>query len=193
MKRKNSIFKKIKIDRYAVDMEAREQINIFGRNLPLVKNVVDLVQQDTQILIFPRHLGCSLTKHLVAEILRLEVKYKTAFPITFVCHGSVDYSDRFWQSWSPKARVVFDTDLTIAKSFGLKEGTLRHALDIKTMYCSFKAIAAGHPTDVDKSSKVFMLPGIFIYRDGQEVFKHIARTAGDMPDFENLVLSHIKF
>lgn len=162
-----------------------------GRNLPSRK-MPEIINDDYQILVFLRHLGCSLTKQLIADIKALEKKMNTNLPITFVSHGSEQYCDHFWQMWSPKARVIFDTDMSLAKSYGLKEATIIQVMDIKTMYCSLRALSNGHFLDMDKSSNVMMLPGVFIFRDGKEVYKHIAKSAGDMPDFENLVLSYVK-
>jgi hypothetical protein len=172
-------------------MPENQEFKIAGRNLPSSK-MPEIISEEYQILVFLRHLGCSLTKQLIADIKALEKKHGTSLPITFVSHGSEQYCDHFWQMWSPKSRVIFDTDMSIAKKFGLKEGSIIQVMDIKTMYCSIRAVAHGHFLDVDKSSNVFMLPGVFIYRDGKEIYKHIAKSAGDMPDFENLVITYIK-
>ena len=70
--------------------------------------------------------------------------------------------------------------------FRLKEGTVTQVLNPQAAMCSLKAMTNGHfPTG--SKGNVLMLPGAFIYQNGQRVFTHIANSASDMPDFENLI------
>ena len=160
-----------------------------GRNVP-TDNVWELIKKDTQILVFPRHLGCNLTLQLIDDIKAIEAKYGIDFPITYVSQGSKKYCDYFWESKYPNESVIYDSNLSIAKSFGLKEGSVSQVLNSKSMFCSLKAMAAGNfPTA--PQGNVFMLPGVFVYINGVQVFKHIALSATDLPDFENLLKSYL--
>lgn len=163
--------------------------NIVGRNLT-ANTVGTLVKQDSQMIVFLRHLGCNLSMQLVDNIKKLEIKHGVAFPITFVCQGSRAYCDHFWNKKYPTAKVIYDTNLTIAKGFGLREGTLIHVINAHSAMCSIKAMARGHfPSPFQ--TNVFMLPGVFVYVDGARIYSHIAQTASDMPDFEDLVTAYL--
>lgn len=142
------------------------------------------------MIVFLRHLGCNLSMQLVDDIKKLELKHKVQFPITFVCQGSRAYCDHFWNKKYPTAKVIYDTNLTIAKGFGLREGTLVHVINAHSAMCSIKAMARGHFPSAFQGN-VFMLPGVFVYVDGARIFSHIAQTASDLPDFENLVTSYL--
>ncbi len=163
--------------------------NIVGRNLP-ANTIGALVKQNSQMIVFLRHLGCSLSMQLVHDIKKLEIQYKVAFPITFACQGSRAYCDHFWNRKFPTAQVIYDTNLTLARGFGLKEGTLSHVINLGSAMCTIKAMAKGHFPTVLKGN-VFMLPGVFVYVEGARVYSHIAQTASDMPEFENLVTTYL--
>ena len=164
-------------------------MNLNGRNV-VTDNVRDLVKSGTHILVFPRHLGCNLTLQLIDDIKALESKYDVNFPITYICQGSKKYCDHFWETKYPRASVIYDTNMSIAKSFGLKEGSVSQVLNTKAMFCAIKAMTNGNfPTA--PQGNVFMLPGVFVYINGAQVFKHIAVSATDLPDFENLLKSYL--
>ncbi len=165
------------------------QQNITGRNLE-VKSLADLFKSETHILVFLRHLGCNLSMQLVTDILSIEKKYNVSLPITFISQGSRNYSEHFWSSRHPEAQVIYDTNLAIARQFGLREGTITQVINPQSMYCSLKAMAQGNfPTGIQ--GNVFMLPGVFVYSDGRQVYSHIASHASDVPDFENLVKTYL--
>ncbi len=162
---------------------------VAGRNVP-VADVNSLVKNETHMVVFLRHLGCNLTLQLLKDVQALEAQYKVKFPIIYVSQGSKNYCDSFWKSKYPEARVVYDSNLSIAKRFGLKEGSVSQVINAKSIYCSIRAMSRG-TLPGSFQGNVFMLPGVFVYVSGQEVFKHIADSAGDMPDFEDLVKKYL--
>lgn len=158
---------------------------LIGRNLTH-KNLTELINAEVQILIFLRHLGCNLALSLIADLEKIGAQHNVKIPVTYFSQGTRNYNDYFWTSKYPNASVVYDTDLKYSKMFGLKEGTATQVLNSQAAICSLKAMANGHfPTG--SKGNVFMLPGCFIYQDGARVYSHIANTASDMPDFENLI------
>jgi hypothetical protein len=163
--------------------------NIVGRNLS-TNTIGALVKESSQMIVFLRHLGCNLSLQLVNDIKMLELKHKVQFPITFVCQGSRAYCDHFWNKKYPTAKVIYDTNLNIAKGFGLREGTLIHVINAHSAMCSIKAMMRGHFPSVFQGN-VFMLPGVFVYVEGVRIFSHISQTASDLPEFENLVTSYL--
>ena len=162
---------------------------ITGRNISAA-NISDLLKEETQMLVFLRHLGCNLSMQLVSDIVEIEKKYNIQLPLTYVSQGSKNYSEFFWKSRHPEAAVIYDTNLTISKHFGLKEGSVSQVLNSKAMFCSLKAMANGHFPGSFQGN-VFMLPGIFVFAEGRRIYSHIADSASDMPDFENLVKTYI--
>lgn len=162
---------------------------VAGRNVP-VADVRSLVKDNTHMVVFLRHLGCNLTLQLLKDVQALEAKYKVRFPIIYVSQGSRNYCEQFWKTKYPDARVVYDTNLSISKKFGLKEGTIGQVINAQSMFCAIRAVSKGTLPGAFQGN-VFMLPGVFVYVDGQEVFKHIADSAGDMPDFEGLVKQYL--
>ena len=158
---------------------------LIGRNLSH-KNLTELINSEVQILIFLRHLGCNLSLNLISEFAKIEARHNFKLPVTYFSQGTRNYNVIFWASKYPDTSVVYDTDLKFSKMFGLKEGTVTQVLNPQAAICSLKAMVNGHfPTG--SKGNMFMMPGAFIYQGGERVFSHIANSASDMPDFEDLI------
>jgi hypothetical protein len=164
---------------------------LLGRNLT-GKTLTDIIQKNSHMLLFLRHLGCSLGKKLLHDIKETEKSYGVKFPITFVSQGSKNFNENFWDKSYPDYSVIYDTDLTLAKSFGLREGTVTQVLNPSTVYCTLKAMGGGFLPSGPKGGNIFMMPAVFVYIDGKLVFSHIAQFTTDMPDFEEMVKSYLK-
>lgn len=163
--------------------------SLIGRNLDFT-TLQEAISQPAHMLIFPRHLGCNLSLKLIQDIKELEGRTGRKLPITFVSQGSKNFCDRFWASRHAEARVIYDINLQIARSFGLREGTLLQVANPQAVFCYIKALSGGFVPTGPKGN-VFMLPGVFVYQNGRNVIQHIASHAGDLPDFENMVKSHL--
>lgn len=163
---------------------------IEGRNLHQ-STIGQIISEKQTFLVFLRHLGCNLTLQLVSDIDALEKKIGVKLPIVYISQGSKNYCDLFWSTNYPSSSVIYDHDLLLAKSFGLKQGTFGDVVNPKAMICSLRAMVNGHIPTGSKGN-VFMLPGVFVYSSGREVFKHIATHAGDLPDFEKLILKFLE-
>ncbi len=163
--------------------------NVNGRNL-IGNKFGDLVRGGSHIIIFLRHLGCNLAQQLVEDIKSIESNYQTQLPILFVSQGTRKFNDVFWEKRYPEAKVIIDTNLAIAKSFELREGSLAQVFNPKSMLCYLKAMGNGN-LPLGPKGNIYMLPGIFVYVGGSKVYSHIAETASDLPDFEDLVKKYL--
>lgn len=165
-------------------------VAIAGRNLKS-QNINDLVREnDVKILIFLRHMSCNMSRQLVRDLRTMQDQNQIEYPITYISQGSKNLTDHYWKKLDQSAQVVYDTNQAIAKSFGLKEGTLAQLLGPAPMFCALKAMVKGQMPQI-YGGNVYMMPGVFVYRNATMVYKHIATHAGDFPDFENMVMQYL--
>lgn len=103
----------------------------------------------------------------------------------FVHQGTISDGERFFARFWPGARAVADFETELYDAFGLERGNFGQVAGPRVWWRSFLAMLrgnfAGRPV-----GDPWLLPGVFLIRDGRVLREHRSRHAADHPDFARL-------
>lgn len=106
-----------------------------------------------------------------------------AYPaVLFVYQGEAEDGADFFARYWPGARAVADLPRTFYTAFGLERGGMRQMLNPEVAVCAVRAAQKGHGMG-QPVGDVRQMPGVFLVQGGAVVWRHIARHAGDHPDW----------
>lgn len=106
-------------------------------------------------------------------------------PILFFYQGTVADGEAFFDGSWPEARAVSDADRYFYQALGLERGTMRQMLAPDVWACGLRATLKGHTSGVPVGDP-WQMPGLFLVQDGQILWRHQYRHAGDHPDFAKI-------
>ncbi len=133
------------------------------------------------LLVFLRHFGCIFCRETVAD-LRAQAEAADFPPVLFFFQGAPIEGKAFLRRYWPRARAVSDPDAVFYRAFGIDRGGLIQMFRPAVWSAQSRARAKGHENG-ERSGDIWMMPGVFLVRDGRIVWTHEYRHAGDHPDF----------
>lgn len=151
-----------------------------------------LAEDRPTLLAFVRHFGCCFCRELVKD---LRIASETAdgpggerrYPKVVVVHGGTpeqggDFLGDYW----PGISAISDRDRRLADAFGLKRATLAQSFGPSVAACGLRAFRKGHRIGRPVGD-VWAMSGVFLLsHEGEVLWEHRARHAGDHPDLARL-------
>lgn len=145
--------------------------------------LADQLGDDVTLLVFLRHFGCVFCRETVAD-LRQTSEADPSFPkVLLVFQGSPTEGRAFLRRFWPGARAIADRGKRLYAAVGIGRGGLRQMFGPGVWKAVRRARAKGL-TQGPPSGDIWMMPGVFLVREGAIVWAHEYAHAGDQPDFE---------
>lgn len=159
-----------------------------GTNLP-ANNFSELLSKDKLVIFhFLRHLGCIFCQHSVDQLYQLSQKNSQFPTIYFVHQGTLEAGDVFFTLHFPNARHIADPDLQLYKHFGIHKLEGFNIFNPKMIWKGILLTLKGYLNRY-KGGNVALLSGTFLFNNGNLVWRHYAKYAGDEPNWAKLNLS----
>ena len=141
-----------------------------------------LAGDDATLLVFLRHFGCIFCRETVSELRRTCESAPGFPPVLFFFQGTPTEGRVFLRRYWPAARAVADAQKRFYAGLGIGRGGLLQLFGPGVWSAARRArrkgLAQGRP-----SGDLWMMPGLFIVREGRIVWAHEYAHAGDQPDF----------
>jgi hypothetical protein len=145
-------------------------------------SLADQIGPGPTLLVFLRHFGCIFCRETVSELRRTR-EADPAFPrVLFFFQGSPTVGRAFLRRFWPEARAVADPDKGFYGAFGIGRGGLAQLFGPGVWSAARRARKKGI-SQGPRAGDVWMMPGVFLIRDGHIVWAHEYAHAGDQPDF----------
>lgn len=155
------------------------------------KDLLQLSQENTVMLLFLRHFGCTFCRESLSDISKLREKIEDlGIKIVAVHMAEEDIADEYFKTYNlDKLPHISDPDLSLYDYFGLSKGRFFQLYGLKVWLRGLKAgILDGHGLKVSSELGTFQqMPGVFVLKDGQIVNKFIHKSAADRPNYKDLV------
>lgn len=97
--------------------------------------------------------------------------------------GTIDDGAAFFRRLWPEARAVSDLPQTFYNAFGIRRGGMKEMFGPEVWACGVRAATKGSFIGRPVGDP-WMMPGLFLVQDGQIVWQHDFRHAGDHPDWQ---------
>lgn len=120
------------------------------------------------------------------KILRSARAAEAPFPRVLLVHlGDVEAGEAFFEKRWPEAVAIADPGRELYEAFGLERARLGQVLSPRVLargvVAAFRGGGPGKPV-----GDVMQMPGAFLIHDGEVVWHHAARYAGDHPDLDEI-------
>jgi hypothetical protein len=136
------------------------------------------------VLAFLRHLGCTFCRQTIVELK--EASNSEGFPnVVFVHQGSTEAGRELFERFWPEATAISDEALDLYKAFGIQRGSIKQLIGPEALLCGIKGLSKGYGIGVPSGDPTLM-PGLFLIQEGQILWNHKYRHAGDLPDLKSL-------
>ena len=160
---------------------------LMGGNLPSDTLSALLASEGMILFHFLRHLDCIYCKHSVDQLYKISREMPN-FPIIYFVHtGDKAQGDEFFARHFPGARHIADPRQDLYRHFGIRRLGCFQFLNPRMIFKGFKLFFKGYRNVVRKSSDIRVLSGTFLFHNGQMVWAHRARYAGDEPSWERII------
>jgi len=136
------------------------------------------------LVVFLRHLGCIFCRECVTDLAADRVR-ESLPPVLFVHPAGVAEGNAFFAKFDPAARGISDPECRFYEGFGIGRGGLGQLFGPSVIVCGFRATRKGNGIGPMQGDP-WRMPGFFLVRDGEIVWEHTVRHAGDHPDFDRL-------
>jgi hypothetical protein len=153
---------------------------VTGANL-MPGSLRDQIGGRATLLVFLRHFGCAFCRETVAD-LRAAAADPAYPPVLFFFQGSPTEGRAFLRRYWPEARAVADPDLAFYEAFGVDRGSLLQMFGPGVLAAGFRARRKGHGNG-ERSGDIYRMPGAFLVRGDEVLWRHEYKHAGDRPDF----------
>jgi hypothetical protein len=145
----------------------------------------DQLADQATLLIFLRHFGCIFCRETVGDLRALSEKDPSFPSVLFFSQGSPTearvFLNRYWSS----GRSISDPELGFYEAFGVHQGSFLQTIGPGVLLSTRRAAAKGYengPRDGD----IWRMPGAFLVRGGDILWRHEFRHAADYPDFDQV-------
>jgi hypothetical protein len=156
---------------------------VFGVNL-MPGTLRDQLGDAPTLLIFLRFFGCVFCRETVSDLRTLS-EGKPDYPrVIFVSEAEKIEIQAFVRRYWPTAATISDPEGILYAAFGVGKSVLKSfspSVFRAARRATEKGIERG-PTD----GNVFRLPGAFLMKGDEVIWKHDFRHSGELPDFEHL-------
>ncbi len=132
-------------------------------------------------LVFLRHFGCTFCKYQVAKL-----RSAADLPIYFVCMESVEEAARFKAKQGSPHRFISDPERKVYESFGVKRGTNRQMINLRTIGRGMMATFSGSIQGKSTSDTMQLAAVIILDQQGKIAWSRYAQDASDVVDEKTL-------
>lgn len=143
--------------------------------------LANLHQNGPIALVFLRHFGCAFCKYQVAQL-----KAAADLPIYFVCMESPEEAAQFKKSQNSPHRFISDPERNIYETFGVKRGTARQMINLRTIGRGIKATLAGSFQGKPTSDPMQLAAVVVLDDQGKIRWSHFAKDASDVVSEETI-------
>jgi len=157
-----------------------------GRNIPAGSTLGGVIGTQPTLLVFLRHFGCIFCRETVADLKAITAENPDYPQVIFFYQGTPEEGDAFFSHIWPEARAVSDIPKTFYDAFGIQRGGMREMFGPAVWACGVRATAKGHTIGL-KTGDPWTMPGVFLIHDGQILWQHDFKHAGDHPDFREIM------
>ena len=144
----------------------------------------DQLSEEATLLVFLRFFGCIFCRETVADLRSLSEAKERFPPVLFVSQAGVTEARAFVRRYWPQARVIADPEAALYGAFGVGRSVLKN-FSPGVFAARSRAIGKG----VEGGSldgDIFRMPGAFLVRGSEIVWRHKFKHSADHPDFEEL-------
>lgn len=156
---------------------------VTGLNL-VPGTLADQLDPAGTLLVFLRHFGCIFCREMISDLRKLTGEDATFPPVLAFFQGTVEQGREFFAPRWPEVRAVADAPKVFYEGMGLTWGSVRQMFGPRAWACGFRALSKGHFVGMKVIGDPWLLPGVFLVRDRQVVWKHDFEHAGDHPDWK---------
>lgn len=107
-------------------------------------------------------------------------------PSPLVVHmGTAEHGDTFLEEAWPEVQSVVDNDLALRRAMGITRGRVGQLLGLASMAAGLRSVRAGHK-QTKPVGDPWMMPGAFLARGDEVLWRHEFRHAGDHPSTQTV-------
>jgi AhpC/TSA antioxidant enzyme len=162
-----------------------EVLDRFAGGVSLMPGTLrDQLGDRTTLLVFLRHFGCAFCRETIAD-LREASEDPEYPPVLFFFQGTATEGRAFLRRYWPGARAIADPELSFYEAFGVERGSLLQMFGPGVLSAGLRARRKGHGNG-ERSGDIYRMPGAFLVRGDEVLWRHQYRHAGDHPDFRAL-------
>lgn len=137
---------------------------------------------EATLLVFLRHLGCLFSAEMVKDLRQAALRDNMYPPVLFFHLGTTAQGDQFFAPLWPEARAIADPERRFYDAFGVKQGSVGQMLGPATIACGIRATVKGNFSRKPIGDP-WTMPGLFLLRGTEVVWRHVFANAGDHPDW----------
>ena len=147
----------------------------------------DLWKERPAVAVWLRHFGCVYCREQAGEFSRAETDLGSAgVRLAFIGNGTPRAARWFRDRFAPGTTVLTDPELVTYKLIGARSGIL-NTLGPRTWGAGLRAFRKGARQGAVRGH-AFQQGGVLVVTpQGEVVFQHISRAAGDHPDVHDVV------
>ena len=152
------------------------------------KSVSELSENNTVLLVFLRHFGCTFCREALAEIsLKKKSIEDGGTIIVFIHMADEETADRYFSRYQLENAIhISDPNCTLYTEFGLIKGNYRQLLGFSSWMRGFQAgIVEGHGIG-KQIGDGFQMPGVFVIKNNMVRMQNIHKLSSDRPNYEAL-------
>ena len=155
------------------------------------EDLLSLSHEQTLMLVFLRHFGCSFCRETMSDIAELRPKLEAqGLAIVMVHMAEDEIAEAYFKRFNLAGiRHISDPDLSLYEYFGLTKGSFWQLYGLKIWVRGFKVgFLDGQGLSWQKElGEVNQMPGIFLLAEGQVRGSFIHESAADRPDYLKIV------
>ena len=160
------------------------ELPVSGVNL-VPGSLHDQLPDSPTLIIFLRFFGCIFCRETVADLRQLSEKHEGFPAVLFVSEAGVTEARAFVRRYWPEARVIADPEAALYAAFGVGRSVIK-TFSLGVFAARRRAVAKGHEGG-SLDGNAFRMPGAFLVRGSEIVWRHKFKHSADHPDFERVV------
>lgn len=149
--------------------------------------LADISQDQTVVLVFLRHFGCTFTRQLLRGLQSLKEEADARGSRLVLVHMLQRNDEQNYLPGQATAEIgrIADPKCELYRAFGLRKGGFLEIFGPRVLWhgflAFFKGCGIGH-----LAGDGLQMPGAFLFRKGEILAAQRARSASDLPDFSAL-------
>ncbi|MBC8066107.1 MAG: AhpC/TSA family protein [Chlorobia bacterium] len=140
-----------------------------------VEELSNLFQEGPLILVFLRHFGCVFCRYQVGQL-----RGNPELPIAFVCMEEPKEAVAFKAKMRSPHRFICDPDRRLYEAFGVKRGSTRQMINLRTLGKGLQATLAGFGQGKPTSDPMQLSAAFIVAPGGNVAWSHYAEDASDV-------------
>jgi len=154
------------------------------------ESVADLSKNQTVLLIFLRHFGCTFCREALGDVSKQRKAFEAeGIELVLVHMTDYDVANKYLEKYDLHGlRHVSDPSCKFYQDFGLLKGNFHQLFGLQSWIRGFEAgVIQGHWVGYQQLGDGFQMPGAFSIRNGEVKDAFIHKIASDRPDYWKLV------